>query len=234
VEQQDFPKGFPSGRLGIHDGYTVPYFFSEVNKAKAPFVYSLFTGSTHSPYDFPGAGTNAIRSDYDYLSAMHYSDSVLGHFMAEAKKQTWYDSTLIVIVSDHSHGTPDFVSPHLPAFHRIPLLLAGGAIKPEYRSRKMNKLISQVDVVPTLLNQMGKPVTEYPWSVDFLKPYGRKWVFLPYHNGGIILQGDSFVSLNSKSDKPGESNVVDEAARQILFLKAKAFQQRVYEVYEQW
>jgi phosphoglycerol transferase MdoB-like AlkP superfamily enzyme len=234
VEQQNFPENFPSGRLGIHDGYTLRYFLDEINKAKPPFVYSLFTGSTHSPYDFPGAGTSAIRSDYDYLASMHYADSVLGHFMAEAKKQAWYDSTLIVIVSDHSHGIPGNSWPHLPAFHRIPVLLAGGAIEPRFRGLKMKRLISQVDIVPTLLNQMGKPVNEYPWSVDFLKRYGRKWVFLPYHNGGIILEGDSFVSLNSKSDKPGESNVVNEAARQVLFLKAKAFQQRVYEVYEQW
>ena len=106
MEGQDFPKNLPQGKLGIHDGYTLNYMVNDIDAMKTPFFASLFTLSTHSPWDQPYErplkwGDN----ENNYINAAYYTDHCLGEFFQNARKKAWFDSTLFIIVADHSHNS---------------------------------------------------------------------------------------------------------------------------------
>jgi len=74
----------PKGNLGIHDEAMFKYFFTEVSKAKSPFIYGLFTQSTHAPYDMDWSYLDAYP-DEDYSRSMNYADAQIKTFTEKLK-----------------------------------------------------------------------------------------------------------------------------------------------------
>lgn len=58
VEAKDIHENFKRGKLGIHDTDMLPWYVHELSKHPRPFFSTVFTVSTHSPYDYP----NILRS----------------------------------------------------------------------------------------------------------------------------------------------------------------------------
>ena len=90
-----------------------------------------------------------------FRSTAYYTDSCVGAYIHEAKKQSWYKNTLFVLVADHGHRLPknEFENYH-PNRYRIPLLFYGDVIKPGFRGTKITKVGNQTDIAATLLNQL--------------------------------------------------------------------------------
>ncbi|MCK5777022.1 MAG: sulfatase-like hydrolase/transferase, partial [Bacteroidales bacterium] len=94
-EVYDFDQNLPQGKLGIHDEFSLHEMITDLKTVKQPFFSSLFTISTHSPYDQPmeekifWGGNNQ-----QYLNGAFYTDYSIGKFIEEAKQQDWYDNTL--------------------------------------------------------------------------------------------------------------------------------------------
>ena len=55
----------PSGRLGVHDEYMFAQFKDELNQLPEPFMSTLFTISSHSPFDFPAEHKLSFNSKDD-------------------------------------------------------------------------------------------------------------------------------------------------------------------------
>jgi len=107
----------PQGQLGVHDEFTFPELLKQCNQSKQPFLNSLFTLSTHMPYDFHRQEAwKGVENDAEqkYSEAIHYADKQIGLFFSQAKKQTWYNNTLFVLVADHSHNTYKQTDPTHP------------------------------------------------------------------------------------------------------------------------
>lgn len=171
-DERDFPSGLKRGKLNYFDEDLYTIFLGKINQQKTPFLIVAFTGSTHSPYDFP-ANDNPIWKGLEekYINSIIYADQCLGDFMKQAKKQSWYDNTLFVIVADHGHASPYCTNPNDSDFYHIPLLLYGDALKNEFKGQIIDKYGSQADIPQTLLYQLGIDTKEdYPWSKDLLNP----------------------------------------------------------------
>ena len=93
----------PSGKLGIHDEAMFPYFLSEIQAAKRPYFYGLFTQSTHSPYDMM-ADPLPGHEDDPYITSMHYADEHLGKFVEGIRQLPDFENTLVIFVSDHGRA----------------------------------------------------------------------------------------------------------------------------------
>jgi phosphoglycerol transferase MdoB-like AlkP superfamily enzyme len=167
--------------MGIHDSLMLNIWFDSLNTMKAPFFSCFYTLSSHAPFDAPSPQTiNWGGREMKYLNGVAYSDRQLGIFFEKAKQQPWYDSTLFVLVADHSHTTPKNYPFGTPAFNHIPLLFCGGALKENYRGAKDNNLGSQVDIVATVLHQIGLPSTEFVWSKDLMNTYTQRFAFYTF------------------------------------------------------
>ncbi len=201
VEDNDFPSSFPRGKLGIHDEYTFPYFLNELNEQKKPFFSSIFTISSHSPYDY---GMQEVISwpqyEKKYVNAAFYVDQCLRNFFQQAQKQTWYDNTLFVLVSDHSHGT--YRNHHFcsPDYHKIVMLLCGNVIKENFRGTQNTKIGSQTDLPAVLSAHLGLRYDEFTWSKNLMQPNCPEFAFYAYDGGFGWVRPGSYISYDTRTN----------------------------------
>ncbi|HIN38714.1 MAG TPA: LTA synthase family protein [Flavobacteriales bacterium] len=233
VEQKDLSDTLPAGKLGIHDEHMFDIFVEDLgSESSAPFFSALFTLSTHPPYDMP-IKTMRKYSDYEnqYLNAAHYTDSCLGLFFKKAKLQDWYDNTLFVMIADHSHHTPMRWKYCEPRHYKIPLLFYGNVIKEKYRGTINTHLGSQVDLAPTILNQLDLPFDKFPWGKDLLNTASPEFAFYTFYDGfGWIRPYGSF-AYEKRYDKYFHKEIDDTLREAELIKEGRAYIQAVFQEY---
>ncbi len=234
VEGNDFPSSLPHGKLGIHDEYTFPYFMKELGKQKQPFFSSIFTMSTHSPYDFDmKEKIHWAPFEKAYVNSAYYSDNCLRNFFAEAQKQTWFDNTLFILISDHGHSSYPNYEFCSPEYHKIVFMMAGNVIKDEFKGKKVEKIGSQVDLPATLLGQMGLTHHEFEWSKDLLQKNGPEFAFYDYYNAfGLVKHGAAYVfDVRSNSNWLLRIDSTANINESFLQKQAKSYMQCVFQEY---
>ncbi len=184
VDENDFNSSLPKGRLGYHDQYLFDKYHYDLNEMKKPFFSTVFTLSSHSPYDQPGdRPLKDIKLEKDFVNAAHYTDRCLGNFFDKIKKESWYDSTLILIMADHSHVSYLNHPLHTFEYHKIPLLITGGALKDSLRGKHYIKITSNVNITATLLRQLHLPSEKFKWSMDMFNPYTPRVAYFELNRG---------------------------------------------------
>ncbi len=233
-EEPDIDKSLPRGNLGVQDSDMANEYLKYINAAKPPFVYAWFTLSTHMPYDYKGEKLKLTERENDYVNSITYADRALQHFFNEAKKQIWYNNTLFIIVSDHSHGSQKDLSEYNPEYHRIPLLFFGNVIEPAFRGRNIDKVYSQLDIANTVLHQMkldsaSKP---YIWSKNMFNPYTKPFAFFCNYGGAGFVTDSGFVGYQHQvKELIIKSFSAGNKSADTLTAFGKAYQEAVYEDY---
>jgi len=216
-DEDDFPKGLKKGKLNYFDEALYKLLLKKIDKTKGPFMHCAFTGSTHSPYDFPDRGTPKWKgNEAAFMNSMYYADKCLNDFLKECKKHSWYKNTIFVLVADHGHASPAIQNPNLAGYFHVPLLIFGEPLKKEYRGKRNETLGSQADIARTLLYQMGGDYKKYIWSKDLLNPNcpqfalhtinrGYGWITetgnFSYHMDGKIFPENTYDSKNLKKEQ---------------------------------
>jgi phosphoglycerol transferase MdoB-like AlkP superfamily enzyme len=201
-DEKDFPSGLTRGRLNYHDEDVYKLFLQRINKTKEPFLRCAFTGSTHSPYDFPKRSNQTfVGAEQEFMNSLIYADEALHNFLEKCKKEKWYKNTLFVIVADHGHTSPDKNDPNHGNYFHIPLLFYGEAMKPEFKGKKIDIIGSQSDIVKTLLKQMNLDASAYPWSKDMLNPKTQSFALhtVTRGYGWITKEGNFSYNLDLKN-----------------------------------
>lgn len=163
----------PTGKLGIHDEAMFPYFLSEIQKAKRPYFYGLFTQSTHSPYDMPAEPLPGYEDEY--VTSMYYADTHLHKFIEGIRKLPDFDNTIVVFIADHGRAHSLNQNTYDEKYFHIPLLIWGGALDKNYAGQRVERVGSQADLAKTLLNQLDLNTEAYHWSKDLLDPSTKEW-----------------------------------------------------------
>jgi phosphoglycerol transferase MdoB-like AlkP superfamily enzyme len=227
----NLPPNLPRGSLGLHDEYSMKLLLDSIQQRSRPFLFGYLSQSTHRPYDFPARDTwqgPANTLEPDYTRAVHYSDACLGEFLTAAKKQSWYDSTLIVIVADHSHNTWKGTETAKAERHEIPMLWLGGALDKAWRGKQWEPIVSQLDIAKSILYQMQLPSEHYPWSRNMFQAHPASSSFYIYHGGGGFIDTGGYASyyqLNKNYIFSNRGTSLEIAKRFKVFT---AFQQTRY------
>jgi len=158
---------------------------AETNKRKI-FTH-IMTTSNHRPYTYPEGRIN-IPSHTSRSGAVKYTDYAIGKFIREASRKPWFDNTVFVIVADHcasSAGKTDLPvnKYHIPMLIYSPKNIAPGT---------MDRLMSQIDIGPTLLGLLNFSYTSNFYGFDMYKlEQGRERAFIStYQNLGYIRNGE--------------------------------------------
>jgi phosphoglycerol transferase MdoB-like AlkP superfamily enzyme len=232
----NFDRSQRDSKWGVNDATLFNTHINYLNKEDKPFFSLIVTLTNHEPFDmpakphFPGDSvTNKFRS------TAYYTDSCLNAYFEQAKKQVWYKNTLFVLVADHGHRLPRNTSEaYQPAKYHIPLLFFGGAIKPEYRGKRISKLGCQTDIAATVLAQLNLPYKEhFRWSKDLLNPTSKSFAFFDWDNGfGFMMpqQAVSFDNLGKAVIYTKYPNA-NKAANAKALLYGKAYLQQVFTEY---
>ncbi len=224
-EKRDFPARLYDEKWGVRDADLLPRLADSLRRQPRPWVSTVFTLSSHEPYDVPGpvAFPGADEASR-FRNAVHYTDRAVGRLLAglRADRVLW-DSTLVVLVADHGHLLPGPTSESDPASFRIPLLFTGGALRPAWRGRRISRLGSQTDLLATLLAQLGLPTADLaPWSRDLLRPHPAPAAFYVFNDGFGLVSPAGNVSF----DNVGRRVIArDAAVADGQLLRAKAWMQ---------
>lgn len=127
---------------------SVDYINKKIDPSK-PFFIHIMTTSNHRPYTFPSGRIDMPPGSRD--SAVKYTDYAIGHFLKLARSQPWFNDTLFVIVADHCASVAGKTKIPVAKYH-IPMIFYGPSI---VKKGSFPKVISQIDVPPTLIRLMG-------------------------------------------------------------------------------
>jgi len=223
-DEMDFPSDYEKGKLGYHDNALYSEMFKETKVSKQPFFIGGFTTSTHTPYDVPlEQKKKYTQEENGYMNSAYFADSCLGDFYNKCKAETWFENTLFIFVSDHSHPTPIKRGYCSPEDHRIVFMLAGGALKDEFRGKDISKIVSQIDIPKTVLNQLRYPTDDFIYSRDVLDS-----AYIPFAyfsdktcQGTISEDGsarysliDEKISINKMGEKADSTIAISKALLQ--------------------
>ena len=140
-----------------------------------PFFALILSTSNHDPFEFPDGRIELYEQPkMTRHNAMKYADHALGTFFDMAKKESYYENTVFLVIADHSTRLrgEDLLPVH--KFH-IPGLIIGPQVKPGTHE----KVASQIDMPPTLLDLIG---------IDAETPLiGRPLVSLPEDTPGRAI-----------------------------------------------
>jgi len=227
VDEKTFPSKYPKGSLNYHDEFLFKEMLIASDQLPEPFFLGGFTGSTHSPYDIPTGNTQDYGLMNDYMNSAHYADSCLWQFYEESKTKDWFGNSIFIFVADHSHASPIKRKFGTKETFRIPLLIAGGALKSDYRGKIFDKVVSQNSIPALLMGQMNLSAEKFEFSANpFMSDY------FPYANYAEKLcvgsvEQDSYSVLYFEDNKVyKEGNASDS-----LIFSAKAILQKAYRQY---
>jgi phosphoglycerol transferase MdoB-like AlkP superfamily enzyme len=163
--------------------------YSDLHASGKPFFSIVMTTSNHKPYTFrPGLEKLGIPEQGGGRKAgVRYADYALGYFLREAEKQPWFDDTIFVVVADH--GARVYGKAEIPLdSYEIPMMIyAPKHIAP----RRVDTLMTQIDVAPTVLGLLGLPYSAPFFGQDVLHtdPAARVALFSHDHEVGIYRDG---------------------------------------------
>ncbi len=164
VSQPDFPKEIRHyGKWGAPDGYLFNRVLNDIKKEKVPFFTVAYTLSSHPPFDVPFNKIEGNSTDDKFLNTVAYTDSCLGAFVSNLKKEGLWENTLLIITADHGALYPGSTEIREPATYRIPLIWTGGVIQ---SPGVVNNICGEPDLMPTIVRQLGWPVDSTMFGHD--------------------------------------------------------------------
>ena len=184
-----------NSKWGAHDHIVLNRLMRDLDNQKQPFFSTLFTLSSHEPFEVPvKTAIPGNDAEHLFLNAHHYTDASIGEFIKTAKTKAWWDNTLIIIIADHGHPLPE-TDKSKPAEFRIPMLWLGGALQTQ--PSKIDSLSSQTDLAATLLNQLHLPSGSFTWSNDIFGKNRVPFAYFAFNNGlGWMKPGGFLVRDN--------------------------------------
>lgn len=134
-----------------------------------PFFAIIQTSGNHRPYTIPednegfelwtedklpDAIQNYGFASLEELNSFRFMDHSIGHFMAAAEKEPYFDKTLFVFFGDHGIQAP--AGKHTPAYEtqlnlqglHVPLVFYGKSVI--NKAKVFATIASEVDVLPTI------------------------------------------------------------------------------------
>jgi phosphoglycerol transferase MdoB-like AlkP superfamily enzyme len=223
------------GIWGIWDEKFLQYFATKMNSFKQPFYTTVFTVSSHHPYNLPSEYENVFKGGPKPVHrTIQYTDMALRKFFAKASKMPWFNNTLFVLTADHASAEIQFQEYNSPSgYFAVPIIFYEPGSSP---LPMKNEIVQQADILPTVLGNLhfdepyvsfGRDVfgVEEPFVFNYLNNTYQAFM------GDYFLQFDGTKSIglyNFKTDKTISNNLLASRPEVVskMELRLKAFIQQ--------
>jgi len=167
--------------------------FDALHAAGKPFFSIVMTTSNHKPFTFrPGLEQYGIPAEGGGRAAgVRYADFALGQFLRAAERHPWFADTIFVVAADH--GARVYGREQIPLkTYEIPLMIYAPKRLPP---RRVETLMTQIDVAPTVLGLLGLPYEAPFFGQDVLHAPadGRLAFFNHNHDVAVYRDGEIVV-----------------------------------------
>ena len=166
-----------------------------------PFFSFIFTSSNHDPFEIPDGIVTPIHytdqqlNQYDNKElmrhrAIQYADYALGQFISKAKIQPYWENTIFLVVADHDARAMGKDLVPINNFHIPGVILNSGkdAILDQ-------RIVSQIDLAPTLLSLIGIENFSPMLGQDLTNPKASNRAMMQYAENFAYLVNDEVTIL---------------------------------------
>ncbi len=191
-----------------------------MSQQQKPFFSIIQMANNQRPYAIPPEDTGFVRRfvsedelekyGFESLEEFHafaYTDYCIGKFMEAASGEAYFDNTIFVFLGDHgvegrtgAFYPPAWNEQRLSEEHVPFLIYSPGLISP----RVYSKVVSQIDVLPTVAGLVQQPYTNTSLGRNVLDSTSQENIaFIIYHAPGWIgvVNDDYFFRKNIRMQK---------------------------------
>lgn len=226
------------GTWGIWDEPFFQYMRKTLNEKKGPFFATLFTVSSHEPFNIPSEYEGKFpKGNQQIHKTVGYTDYAFKRFFEESSKEPWFENSIFIITADHTNQVDYDEYRKLVNRNAVPILF----YTPNERLKGVDKrLAQQIDIYPTVLDLIGydKPFRSWGRSLindtitkPFVINYGANEY--TYQEGNYICRfnGREVTGFYDINDKGLEKNLIAHKNQEMeaIELKCKAFIQDYFE-----
>lgn len=185
IGKDDFPESERTITWGVNDENMFKRAEKYADEAKEPFFMEMFTISNHAPFDIDPKYNYYSEKDgkyYERWNAFRYADHALGEFINSVKDKPWAKNTMFIFVADHGQNLGGNAEIDYRKFmNPILIYTPGGQLKAE----SVDRLGSQMDLLPTVMGILGGKYTSAAWGKDLLNSDNK-------NQFAYVVDGDLF------------------------------------------
>jgi uncharacterized sulfatase len=218
------------GNWGIYDEPYLRYVANQLTEQEQPFFSTVFTLSSHHPYNIPTALKQQFQEGtLPIHKTIRYVDFALQRFFENAKQTSWFSNTIFIITADHSstNELPNFNTEE--GMYRIPLMV----FEPKNHAlRYIDQTTQQIDIMPIILKQAGynKPYLAMGLSsVDstgFAIQYINNMYQFIQHPYILQFDGEKTIQFTKLNKKDVLENCTELDRKKLMEQSLKAFIQQ--------
>ena len=201
------------GVWGIWDEPFFQYMNKELSKKKEPFMATIFTVSSHHPFQVPKKYEGKFdKGNLEIHQCIGYTDYSLQKFFESAKKEPWYEDTIFVFVNDHPNQT-------YYDLYKQPITAMGAAIlffssNPNLVGiGKSSEIAQQIDIYPSLVDLMGYNKPFRSWGRSLFANQETPKAYITDGHNYRLMQGNYIYILDEKGELNGIYKKEDEALK---------------------
>ena len=178
---------------------------NEDAKTGKPFFNHWMTVSNHRPFTYPEGKISISGTAKSREGGVMYTDYALKQFFEMAKKQTWFKNTVFVIIADHCASSSGKTELPMDKYRIPAFIYAPGFIEPQ----KIDKLVSQIDLMPTVLGILSFKYESKFFGKDVLKTnYIPRAFIATYQDLGYIK--DNVLTIISPQKKLKQFDLIQQ------------------------
>jgi phosphoglycerol transferase MdoB-like AlkP superfamily enzyme len=211
-EKTDF-----DGVWGVWDEPFFQFFASKLNGFKQPFLASIFSVSSHHPFEVPAKYKGKFRKGpAPIVEVVGYTDFALKELFETISSQPWFNNTLFVITADHTNESVHKEYQNDFGAFCVPVIF----YKPGSDLRGMKKRIAQqVDIMPSVLSYLGYDEEFIAFGNNLFDDNSDSFAFNTSGNTYHIYMDDHILEMtdlnpvalfNYKNDIFLENNIIDK------------------------
>ncbi|MFC2152700.1 LTA synthase family protein, partial [Bacteroidota bacterium] len=142
------------GNWGIYDEEYLQYFCNKVSDFKQPFFVSVFTLTSHHPYEVPEKYKGRFpKGTLNIHESIGYSDYSLKRFFKSAEKTDWYNNTLFILTADHTAQAESSYYNNQLGNYAIPLIFFHPT--DSIFNGESNVISQHTDIFPSIMEYLG-------------------------------------------------------------------------------
>lgn len=203
-------------------------FVQFLDEGKGPFFTFMFYDAPHQPYLFPpehavfrpfldkqAIDYTTIADDKAkaallknrFKNSQHYVDSQLERVVRALEERGLLDNTLVFIAGDHGEEFSELgYHGHNGTFDRYQVRTVMVAHIPGQDPRRIERMTSHLDIVPTIFTEMGvtNPVSDYSQGVPLTATTGpRSVVVSSWDSAALVTDDATTVVFGTESTNAG-------------------------------
>lgn len=208
-------KGDFDGIWGVWDEPFFDFFAEELNHFKQPFLASIFSVSSHHPFEVPEKYAGKFRKGpIPICEPIGYTDFALRELFNTISKEPWFKNTLFVITADHTNEKFHKEYQNSLSQFLVPIVFyKQGSDLTGVKQR----IAQQIDIMPTILSYLNYDQEYIAFGNNLLDDSYESFGFNTFGSTYYLCMKDHFLEMidnkptalfNYKKDRLQESNLI--------------------------